>query len=108
MMPLRLKDRVNSGRMAGLLNGFCYLGSTVTSYGLGAIADGFGWASVFYVLLAAAATAAVRIVVIVAAMTVAKTVKSVSKIARKRLRLNPLSKLPFTRFPLMLKKCRLR
>ncbi len=59
MMPLRLKDRVNSGRMAGLLNGFCYLGSTVTSYGLGAIADGFGWASVFYVLLAAAALAAV-------------------------------------------------
>lgn len=59
MMPLRLKDRVNSGRMAGLLNSFCYLGSTVTSYGLGAIADGFGWSAVFYVLLAAAALAAV-------------------------------------------------
>ena len=58
MMPLRLKDRVNSGRMAGLLNGFCYVGSTVTSYGLGAIADGFGWPSVFYVLLGAAALAA--------------------------------------------------
>lgn len=57
MMPLHLKDRVNSGRMAGLLNGFCYLGSTVTSYGLGAIADGSGWLSVFYVLLGAATLA---------------------------------------------------
>ena len=59
MMPLRLKDRVNSGRMAGLLNGFCYVGSTVTSYTLGAIADGAGWSAVFYVLLGAAAFAAV-------------------------------------------------
>lgn len=58
MMPLHLKDRVNSGRMAGLLNGFCYVGSTVTSYGLGAIADRFGWAAVFYVLLGAATLAA--------------------------------------------------
>ena len=59
MMPLRLKDRINSGRMAGLLNGFCYLGSTVTSYGLGAIADNLGWSAVFYVLLGAAGCAAV-------------------------------------------------
>jgi sugar phosphate permease len=44
--------------MAGLLNGFCYVGSTVTSYGLGAIADRFGWAAVFYVLLGAATLAA--------------------------------------------------
>ena len=54
-----MKGKVNSGLIAGILNGFCYVGSTVTSYGLGAIADGSGWQSVFYVLLGAAALAAV-------------------------------------------------
>jgi sugar phosphate permease len=43
---------VESGRIAGLLNGFCYLGSTISSYGLGVIADNHGWDSVFYLLFA--------------------------------------------------------
>ena len=49
--PLFMRGRVNSGKIAGILNGFCYLGSTLSSYGLGAIADNFGWTSVFFVLL---------------------------------------------------------
>lgn len=49
--PLQLKDHADSGKIAGLLNGFCYLGSTLSSYGLGLIADRFGWRSVFVVLL---------------------------------------------------------
>ena len=52
MVPLHMKDKINSGKLAGILNGFCYLGSTVSSYTLGAIADCYGWLSVFYVLLA--------------------------------------------------------
>lgn len=52
MVPLHLKDKINSGKLAGMLNGFCYLGSTLSSYTLGAIADGYGWIYVFYVLLA--------------------------------------------------------
>ena len=52
MVPLQLKGKVNSGKLAGVLNGFCYLGSTISSYGLGTIADNWGWAAVFYVLLA--------------------------------------------------------
>ena len=51
MVPLQMRERVNSGRLAGILNGFCYLGSTFSSYGLGAIADGFDWVAVFYVLI---------------------------------------------------------
>ena len=51
MVPLQLKGQVNSGKLAGVLNGFCYLGSTISSYGLGAIADEWGWMAVFYVLL---------------------------------------------------------
>ena len=51
MVPLQLKGQVDSGRLAGVLNGFCYLGSTISAYGLGAIADNWGWKAVFYVLL---------------------------------------------------------
>ena len=52
MVPLHLKDRVNSGKLAGILNGFCYLGSTASTYILGAISDMFDWIFVMYVLLA--------------------------------------------------------
>lgn len=51
MVPLEMKDKINSGKLAGILNGFCYLGSTLSAYGLGKIADLFGWISVFTTLL---------------------------------------------------------
>ncbi len=51
MAPLYLRNYMNSGLIAGLLNGFCYLGSTISSYGLGLIADVSGWTAVFIVLL---------------------------------------------------------
>lgn len=51
MVPLNLKESGNSGKIAGILNGFCYLGSTLSSFGLGAIADNFGWNMVLYVLI---------------------------------------------------------
>ena len=51
IFPLFMKGKVNSGLIAGILNGFCYLGSTISSYGLGEIADNFGWTMVFWVLL---------------------------------------------------------
>ena len=54
MMPLDMSDKVAPGKLAGILNGFCYLGSTVSAYGLGLIADAFGWSAVFYALLAVA------------------------------------------------------
>lgn len=59
VVPLQMKRRINSGMLAGILNGFCYLGSTVSSYGLGAIADASGWKTVFFVLLGVNAAAAV-------------------------------------------------
>lgn len=52
MAPLYWKEKVNSGMLAGVLNGFCYLGSTISAYGLGRIADFWGWNSVFYLLFA--------------------------------------------------------
>jgi OPA family glycerol-3-phosphate transporter-like MFS transporter len=50
MAPLYWKDEINSGLLAGILNGFCYLGSTLSSYGLGVIADFGGWNAVFWLL----------------------------------------------------------
>ncbi len=56
IFPLYMKGKVNSGMIAGVLNGFCYLGSTLSDYGLGAIKVATGnWLSVFYVLLAGCA-----------------------------------------------------
>jgi OPA family glycerol-3-phosphate transporter-like MFS transporter len=51
VFPLFMKGKVNSGFIAGILNGCCYLGSTISSYGLGEIADNYGWITVFWVLL---------------------------------------------------------
>ena len=57
MIPLALKERMGSGKLAGVLNGFCYLGSTVSAYGLGYIATNGGWFAVFYVLIGVCALA---------------------------------------------------
>jgi len=51
IFPLFMRGKVNSGLFAGVLNGFCYVGSTISSYGLGAIADIFGWIAVFWTLI---------------------------------------------------------
>ena len=51
IFPMFMRGKINSGLYAGVLNGFCYVGSAISSYGLGAIADHFGWTSVFWVLM---------------------------------------------------------
>ncbi len=52
IFPIFMRGKVNSGLFAGILNGFCYVGSTISSYGLGVVAGDFGWISVFWLLLA--------------------------------------------------------
>lgn len=51
--PLKMREHVDSGKMAGVLNGFCYVGSTLSSYGMGAIADRGGWTACYKVILIA-------------------------------------------------------
>ncbi|MBR2499393.1 MAG: MFS transporter [Clostridia bacterium] len=50
VMPLYWKDKINSGMVAGIFNGCCYIGSMISSYGLGLIADLYGWNFVFWLL----------------------------------------------------------
>lgn len=51
MAPLYLRKHVNPGLLSGLLDGCCYVGSALSSYGLGAFSDLFGWGKSFYLLL---------------------------------------------------------
>ncbi len=50
IFPVFMREKINSGLYAGVLNGFCYVGSTISSYGLGFIADNFAWSAVFWTL----------------------------------------------------------
>lgn len=51
MFALDYRRLLNAGFAAGLLNTFCYVGSTVTSYSLGAVAQSSGWNAVFLIML---------------------------------------------------------
>ena len=52
MAPMYMRNFFFSGTLAGILNGCCYLGSTISSYGLGKIADEFSWNAVFIIIFA--------------------------------------------------------
>lgn len=54
LAPLFLRDYINPGVTAGVLDGFCYVGSALTAYLLGFVADGYGWKTVILLLLAVA------------------------------------------------------
>ena len=51
VIPLYSRDKVDSGFMAGLLNTFCYVGSTLATSLLGRIADTKCWNDVFVCIL---------------------------------------------------------
>jgi len=57
--PIFMRGKVDSGFYAGILNGFCYLGSTISAYGLGYIAENFGWTAVFLFLIAVCVSVAI-------------------------------------------------
>ncbi len=49
-IPLFYRDRFDTGSMAGIGQGACYLGSTLSTFTLGYVADKGGWFNVFLVL----------------------------------------------------------
>lgn len=51
VIPLYSRDKIDSGFSAGLLNTFCYIGSTLATSVLGRIADTKGWSDVFVCIL---------------------------------------------------------
>lgn len=59
VFPLDSRKVLGSGFLAGLLNTFCYVGSTITSYSLGAVSQSGGWNKVFIIMFAACAAATI-------------------------------------------------
>lgn len=57
VVPLYSRDKIDSGLSAGLLNTFCYVGSTLATSLLGKIADTRGWNDVFICILIFTVTA---------------------------------------------------
>lgn len=51
IVPLYSRDKIDSGLSAGLLNTFCYVGSTLSTSLLGKIADTSSWNNVFICIL---------------------------------------------------------
>lgn len=58
MFALDHRSTLNAGFAAGLLNTFCYVGSTATTYALGAVSQSRGWNAVFVIMLAVCLAAA--------------------------------------------------
>ena len=54
-VPFRLRAVGDSGTYAGIINTFCYVGSTLSSYLLGAMAEKSGWNAVIILLLGVSA-----------------------------------------------------
>lgn len=58
MFALDYRKLLNAGFAAGLLNTFCYIGSTITSYTLGSVAEKMSWNAVFIIMLSVCVAAA--------------------------------------------------
>lgn len=54
-VPMSVPDKKSSGFYAGVMNGAAYVGSTISTYGLGLIADKSGWNGTFLSLVAISA-----------------------------------------------------
>lgn len=58
--PLQLRDKINPGVLTGIFNGCCYVGSTISGYGLGTLVENSGdWNVVFYLLIGLCALAVI-------------------------------------------------
>lgn len=72
LAPLALREELNPGVAAGLLDGFCYIGSALSTYTLGAVADRNGWNAVITLLL----------IITLAAVIIASLLKLIPKKAK--------------------------
>jgi OPA family glycerol-3-phosphate transporter-like MFS transporter len=75
IMPLAMRDKMNTGFLAGLMNATCYIGSTVSAYGLGKIADGASWNFVIQLLFMASFAAVLLSVGVIFVNAIGKNVK---------------------------------
>lgn len=55
IFPMTYVHSKHAGIAAGLIDGFCYVGSALSSFGLGAVATDLGWNGVLWILFGACA-----------------------------------------------------
>lgn len=72
LFPMKNGGYINSGLVAGLLNGSCYTGSTLSAYGLGYISDKFGWNEVFFLLFSCAVFALLSAIIYIIVKNIKK------------------------------------
>ena len=51
IFPMLHSGKINAGTLAGVMDGFCYVGSAITAYGIGSLADKFSWETVLYLFI---------------------------------------------------------
>ena len=73
MLPLYYRKFLDSGMFAGLINSFFYIGSMISTYGLGTVIDGAGWNAYFIVLLS------VSVITILASATASACAAQIKK-----------------------------
>jgi OPA family glycerol-3-phosphate transporter-like MFS transporter len=77
--PVYMRSKMDAGLTSGVLDGFCYLGSTLSSYGLGAIAENAGWTNAFVIMLVACLVPVIVGVTLIIIQSVKKRKKSKSE-----------------------------
>ncbi|MCM1225563.1 MAG: MFS transporter [Lachnospiraceae bacterium] len=70
--PLFMRDKGNSGFMSGILNGCGYIGSAISTFALGLVADAAGWNEAFYLLLLSAAIPVITLIVYTVVLLIKK------------------------------------
>lgn len=77
--PVYMRSKMDAGLTSGVLDGFCYLGSTLSSYGLGAIAENAGWTNAFVIMLVACLVPVIVGVTLIIIQSVKKRKRSKSE-----------------------------
>ena len=66
VFPLNIDKGVNAGTVAGLMDGFCYIGSAISAYGIGVFAEqDSGWNGVCVLLIALSIGSAVASAIVI-------------------------------------------
>lgn len=77
--PLGMRDKINSATLTGIINGFCYVGSAISGYGIGKVVENSGNWSNGLQLLMWISMVVVVIAIVFYAVSKIKSKKSVNK-----------------------------
>jgi OPA family glycerol-3-phosphate transporter-like MFS transporter len=77
VIPFACRSRGNVGGVSALLDSCCYLGSMISTYGLGYIADNYGWMRVMILIVI---ISAISVAICTASALIARTDRTAKEI----------------------------